>query len=343
MDITVRIATFNSENLFSRVLLLNKEGAEREELEKATIKELQEQGMVRVGRVRKKGTGSEWFRFTRQPINEIGQHNTARVIDAVNADVICLQEVEDLETLRLFNEHVLKPVQDKNADRDKPNLKYYSSLLLLNGNDQDRYINVAVMSRLEILGIRTHMFDVDDEGLIFRRDCLEVDVMTQSKKKITILISHLKSQIPSYRMVGSERVNVTPEIRKREIAKIVDILKLKLTNDPNGYIVLAGDLNGDPSYEEMKRLSEHDVGMINVVTEKLPTNQRWTLVYGTKKYQYDYLLISQNLKRKLKSVDIERRGISRSRTAFSGVRFDTVSRDGTEASDHCSVSMDIDV
>jgi hypothetical protein len=42
-----------------------------------------------VGRVRKKGKLREWYRYTREPIEKEAQYNTARVIDAVNADVVC--------------------------------------------------------------------------------------------------------------------------------------------------------------------------------------------------------------------------------------------------------------
>jgi endonuclease/exonuclease/phosphatase family metal-dependent hydrolase len=202
--------------------------------------------MVRVGRVRKKGSQREWYRYTRRAIEEEAQLNTARVIDAVNADIVCLQEVEDLETLRLFNGDLLKHIQDTNHPPDSLNKKYYKYAILLDGNDAERYIDVAVLSRLNILGIRTHMFDTDSEGLIFRRDCLEVDIQTPKGNKLTILNCHLKSQIPSMVNREGERVNNTPEIRKREISKIIKIMKEKVATEHNGYYVIVGDLNGHP-------------------------------------------------------------------------------------------------
>ena len=47
-----------------------------------------------------------------------------------------------------------------------------------------------------------------------------------------------------------------------------------------------------------------------------------------------------NFKRKFA---IERRGISRSRTAYKGPRLSTVKRDGTKASDHCAIFMDLEI
>jgi exonuclease III len=79
------------------------------------------------------------------------------------------------------------------------------------------------------------------------------------------------------------------------------------------------------------------------VIDTMDESNRWTYLHGTKKYQYDYVLLSPSLKSKFKKADVERRGISRSRTAFDGVRFDTVGRDGTEASDHCALWAQLDI
>ncbi|CAN5473700.1 endonuclease/exonuclease/phosphatase family protein [soil metagenome] len=330
------ISTFNAENLFSRVVLLNRIGEIG--FEDATIQELQDAGMVRSGRVRKKGKLREWYRFTREPIEEEAQYNTARVIDAVNADVVCLQEVEDIETLRLFNGDLLQRVQDSHHSPDSTNEKYYKYPMLLDANDT-RYIDVGILSRHNILGIRTHMFDTDDEGPIFRRDCLEIDILTPSQNKITILNCHIKSQIPSIVMRDGEKVNITPEIRKRELFRIGEILKEKMKADREGYYIVIGDLNGNSDSIDIKAMIS-DLKLINVL-EKLPESERWTYIYGTKKYQYDYILLSPGLKSKIGKVEVERRGISRSRTAFDGVRFDTVGKDGTEASDHCSLGVEL--
>jgi len=338
--IDMKISTFNAENLFSRVILLNKIGESRVPLEGATIQELQEAGMVRAGRVRKKGKLREWYRYTREAIEEEAQYNTARVIDAINADVVCLQEVEDLETLRLFNEDLLKRIQDTNHNPDTINEKYYKYAMLLDANDS-RYIDVGIISRLDVLGIRTHMFDTDEEGPIFRRDCLEIDILTPKQNKITFMNCHIKSQIPHIIIREGEKVNITPEIRKRELSRIGQILKEKMKTDQDGYYIVVGDLNGNPGSEDIKAMIK-DLKLINTL-EKLPENERWTYLHGTKKYQYDYILLSPSLKSKIGKVEVERRGISRSRTAFDGIRFDTVGKDGTEASDHCSLGVELDI
>jgi predicted extracellular nuclease len=142
-------------------------------------------------------------------------------------------------------------------------------------------------------------------------------------------------------MRDGERVNITPEIRKRELSRIGKILKERMRSDREGHYIVVGDLNGNSDSADIKALIS-DLKLINAL-ERLPESERWTYIYGTKKYQYDYILLSPSLKAKVGKVEVERRGISRSRTAFDGVRFDTVGRDGTEASDHCSLGVELNI
>ena len=326
----IRIATFNAENLFSRVLILNKEGKRRDEVDNTPLKQLIAKGLVRVRKTRE---GQEWITYTRTSISGVAQQNTARVIDALDADVVCLQEVEDLETLRLFNQQVLFPVQKKSHHTP------YPYLLLIDGNDKKRFIDVAIMSRFPIGAIRTHIFDRKDNKLVFSRDCLEVEVKTGDDIALNFLINHFKSQIPQF--VGGE--DQSPIKRGRQATRVAEILKERFESNPRGYFVVAGDLNDEPASPQIAPLINTDSPQLFNVNTESDDGENWTHLYGNKKERFDYLLISQNLRQKLKHVHIERRGISRSRRAYAGERFKTVEGMGTEASDHCGVVASLDI
>ena len=119
-------------------------------------------------------------------ITVLQRNNTARAILDCSPDILAVEEVENLWTLRFFNDEFLSG--------------YFDRLVLIEGND-GRGINVGFCVRkgcnVQLSGIRTHMDDVDPsnknatrvnryfnevtsevtvDGALFNRDCLEVDV-----------------------------------------------------------------------------------------------------------------------------------------------------------------------
>ena len=115
----VRVANFNVENLFSRFSILNLDPKTRKRLETDF------DSFSLTNKTRK---GQELIQLKREPISEVAQQNTARIIDLVNADVLCLQEVEDLPTLRNFAQKVLSQFQ-------KSGHKKYEYFMAIDGND----------------------------------------------------------------------------------------------------------------------------------------------------------------------------------------------------------------
>jgi endonuclease/exonuclease/phosphatase family metal-dependent hydrolase len=99
-------------------------------------------------------------------------------------DILCLQEVESLIALRAFNERHLKGA--------------YPHALLVDSRDF-RQIDVAILSRLPILDVQTHVDDLDPlpddptRPWLFSRDCLEVEVAL-GNRRLSIFVNHLKSK-----------------------------------------------------------------------------------------------------------------------------------------------------
>jgi predicted extracellular nuclease len=316
----IRIANFNVENLFSRYSILN---MNEELVEKFEAEDYGKLAMA--GKTRK---GQEWHQLRREPISEEAQKNTARILDLLNADVVCMQEVEDLPTLRDFADKVLWPLQ-----KQTKKCKRYDNFILIDGNDM-RGIDVAVMSRYPLGKIETHIYENDKKTNkpLFSRDCLEVDILAENKT-VHLMVQHFKSQITSTK----NDINGAGK-RGRQATRVAQIYNDRKTENQNEYVIVAGDFNDSPQSKPLKPL--FDAGLYNTI-EDLPASERWTYIHGKTKQQLDYLLVSPNLKSKIKSFGVERRGLSKSKTAYKGPRLGTVQKDGTEASDHCGIYLDL--
>lgn len=342
---TIRIATFNCENLFSRpkifaargnrsVMLLDKVAKLRVELSKKTfdqakIKQLKNdlQGYAKVNDIRGKHTSAKgekewlgWVELTRKPANDSAVRNTAHVIADLDAHILCLIEVENRPLLQQFHDQILyKKFLKPNGQ------KKYKYIRLIDGND-DRGIDVAVMSRLPLNWIKSHIHETTTYNgktvKLYSRDCLEVDVRANSSSNIRLFVNHFKSMGYS--------PSSDPQSKRRRLGQAKGVAKLASKLDlSKDFVVVAGDLNSDPSSPSLKPLLAHK--KLYNVNLKLPAGERGT--YRTGKKQLDYLIVSNAFKAKLKKVHIERQGLFSSKWQT----YPTVTKRRNEASDHAAV------
>ena len=168
----VSVGTFNVENLFMRYKLLDNERGSRIPKPVDPDKFIEEGGHINM-----LGFTLEDFGL----ISRTARKNTGKVILENDADVVGLQEVENMEELKQFNRKYLK--------------KAFGEEVLIDANDP-RLIDVALVSKLPIVHARSHQFDADEDGrLIFSRDCLEVDIQVSAQKTLTLYVNHFKSKI----------------------------------------------------------------------------------------------------------------------------------------------------
>ena len=106
-----------------------------------------------------------WLELKTERVNEIATQNTARVIRDIKADVVGAIEVDNRIALLRFNDQLL-PSVDATA---------YKHVMLIDGND-DRGIDVGVLSRFPIATMRSHVDDRKANALVFSRDCPEYEV-----------------------------------------------------------------------------------------------------------------------------------------------------------------------
>lgn len=299
--VKVKIGTFNVENLFMRYNF---------------------QKNVDVEKFLNKGGPRPWLKAVLQNTNDIkgGQTvSTAKVIKENDPDVVALQEVEDMSTLKQFN-----------GKKEFLN-KRYRYALLIDANDP-RFIDVAILSKFPISHIRTHQFDKDDNGrLIFSRDCLEVDIDARGKT-LTLFVNHFKSKFMD-----------NPDKRKKQARRVAEIIKARFGRTLRGNFAVLGDLNDTPDADTLRSLL--GMNLENVIqTRVADPKERWTHVHKSKPSQLDYVLLSPALSRNSGGKPtIERRGLSTDIKLYKGPRFPGIGKDGTEASDHCAVFMDVEV
>jgi endonuclease/exonuclease/phosphatase family metal-dependent hydrolase len=342
---TIRIGALNCQNLFSRPkifsargdrpnILLDKVAKLSAELRKATfnkttIKKLKKElsGYATINDIRGKHTSAKgaeewlgWVELTRRRADEAAVKNTARVLADLKAHILCLVEVENRPLLQQFHDDILYKLFLKPRGR-----KGYKYIRLIDGNDK-RGIDVAVMSQLPLNWIRSHIHETTKYNgkniNLYSRDCLEVDVQATHTRAIRLLINHFKSM--GYSPANDPQSNRRRKGQAKGVAKLVSAL-----NTQKDFIVVAGDLNSDPSSSSLSPLlSKSDLYNVNL---ELPSNERGTYRTGSK--QLDYLIVSSALRKKLTKIHIERHGLFSKKWET----YPTVKNRRTEASDHAAV------
>jgi endonuclease/exonuclease/phosphatase family metal-dependent hydrolase len=251
--------------------------------------------------------------FTKVRTNDKAVINTARVLDAVNADVVCTVEVDNRIALRNFNDLMKREFK-----------KAYDHYMLIDGND-DRGIDVGILSKYPITSINSHVDD-EYEGKdgkmykIFSRDCAEYTIGLNGKN-LHLFCNHFKSKGYGSPVTSNEK-------RRKQAERVVEILKdFDLKKD---YVAVAGDFNDTPDSEPLKKLVNL-ANLKDVLKSKKFKGETWT--YHTGNQQIDYLLVSKPLFDSIAEVGIERRGIVKK----NNPTFPELKNKVEEASDHACV------
>jgi endonuclease/exonuclease/phosphatase family metal-dependent hydrolase len=313
---TVTIATFNCENLFRRFKF-------SENLPPSKIEKALQNGFIIDKTVLKTITQNE-------------RKLTADAIKATKADIVCLQEVENMDTLRNF----------LSTHMSSSGYKYR---MLIDAKDP-RLIDVALISKIPFSNVKTHQYDGD--GNIFSRDCLEVEFEIDGKT-LTLFVNHFKSMYDRSNKTPAEKRALTSPKREKQSQAVLDIIKQKYKYAPqkSNWVVL-GDLNDYPDeITGVKKLLESP-WMENVVQTRIAdANERWTHYWDTnaipvdERYkQIDYIFLSK----KLASTNpvavpvIIRKGLINKATKYTGPRFEGIT-DKQGASDHCPVAVTLNL
>ncbi len=307
---------------------------------------------------------------------------SALAIAEADADILCLQETDNMVALQAFEYGYLFKMVGSG----------YRHKYLVEGNDS-RGIDVAVMmrdetrdgDRIECLDVKSHAdITYHEFGLytpalaateapnnkVFRRDCLEIDLLIGGRP-LTLYVVHFKSMGPARE--GLDGRQATMPVRIAEASAVRRIIENRfgigktadknflICGDMNDYqekIVILGDRRNGYSFQPQAEpesaldIFTHD-GFVENAVARRPELDRWTLYHtrGPEERhlcQLDYIWLSPALARSnaARVPDIIRAG-QPFRTIFPPgqdiERFPRTGWDRPKASDHCPVAMTLDL
>jgi endonuclease/exonuclease/phosphatase family metal-dependent hydrolase len=364
----LRVATFNVENLFTRPSAMAENAGKKgqraiddhaelnglvskplySETDKARLIELEKrygfadlnappQSLVflnkvrgqlysrsRAGVVTVKAAGREawtgWFELRKDDIKWKATSNTARVIAEVNPDILLCVEAENRPTLVRFNEQVLQARFQCG----------FPHVMVIDGND-DRGIDVGILSRYPLSGMRSHVDDRNPNGeRTFSRDCPEFVVQLAADKAIVVIPNHFKSK-----RGGNDQSSQDRRLAQASAASAIATAALQVSP----LVLLGGDLNDTPDSDALQPLWQ--AGFVDVQSHaSYPTDRPGTYGTGKANNKIDYLAMSPALAAALGAAGIERRGSYHPNTWEP---FDTVASSADEASDHHLVWADFEI
>lgn len=327
----LRVMTFNVENLFARY----------------RFRDLEQAGLVSLFDDHGHDDRTNLMRTHWNVLHDEIRTFTALTILEGRPDVLCLQEVENVEALRGFHDQYL---QRLGGARGAGPL--FPHQYLVQGNDR-RGINVAVLSRFPIDRLSSHQH-LDQEVTtpygsrrerIFRRDCLEVHVDAGGAVPLPVFVCHFKSMEGGRELSRSYR-----QLEARTVRGIIE----RRFGDPAAHDwLIAGDLN---DYTEVDGAPDplHGLGpllddgfAVNLTSRIADASDRWTHHYpDQQRYtQLDYLLASPALAAKNPAAvpQILRMGQPYRADRYQGRRWPRIGWDRPKASDHCPVVVELTV
>ena len=378
----IRIATFNVENLFSRIAYADAMAPGENHVGLYRFDDPEELKLAR--------------RIAEAVASDDKRQLTALALHETRADIVALQEVDNANALRVFYERYLKPQIDTAAAIEKKALRidlhkerrapsieeigaidkrhYYDWRHVIEGND-GRGIDVGVMSKLplritshanrtfaelgvwapelesyrEFIGGKERALMKSDK--LFRRDCLEVDVELGSKS-LTIFICHLKSMSQAREKTRVLRHAESLGIRRLIEARFgsgVSAAPWLVCGDFNDYV----EIDGAPELDDEGNLVPHGLGplvdpgfAVNLMTRR-PALDRWTTYYapGDVYSQIDFILASPALAaaNPKATPEIIRGGQPYRARRYEGPRYPRVGWDRPKASDHSPVVVELEI
>ncbi len=244
-------------------------------------------------------------------------------VDRLNADVLAVQEVENISALREFNSRLDAP---------------YQFVVLIEGNDP-RFIDVGVLSRLPIGSAISHRWVPNPTApnrFLFSRDVIAVKILNYDRTEVmfTLWCGHLKSKFVDPRITVQDKIEAAnqknDDKRSMQAQAMHDLIESH-HGDADPYIV-CGDFNDHPTSPTLASLVQGDLNIRDVLhdgikvdferpenegprisnPEDQPADENWTHRFSVSNEpdiyeRLDHLLLSQNLQPRQTGARIQRR------------------------------------
>jgi len=369
----MRIASFNLENLFSRVHAMNlgswSEGKDiladfsilNSLIQKPVYTDADKQAILAaIGRLGLNLDDETEFVILRQNKGHLLRRPEAGPPEVVvngRGGWIGWLELKTEAVNEVATEMTAKVIQDVNADilavieaenrialrrfNDqllKPINATYSGIMLIDGND-DRGIDVGILTKpgLAIESMVSHVDDIENGLRIFSRDCPEYAVRVNGTTSILVLVNHLKSK-------GSGSQSASNARRKAQAKKVREIYNLR-RQQGIGLIAVVGDFNDTPDSDPLQPLLAEgsDLQDIFIHPQFQSDGRPGTFGNGTKSNKIDYILLSPALFETVSKAGVWRKGVWGGKYGTLFPHYDEMTMPIHSASDHAAIWVDVDL
>jgi endonuclease/exonuclease/phosphatase family metal-dependent hydrolase len=282
-----------------------------------------------------------WVELTVEPVDETSTRMTAKVIQDLAPDMLCVVEAENRPALARFNEELLGA--------------RFAHCMLVDGNDP-RGIDVGLFctDKVKVRWVRSNV-DVPDPKRkgkrLFSRDCPVYQLRLPGGEDLFLLLNHLKSQSFSSGDPDPLRTRQALEVRA-----IYDGLRAEGAD----FVAVLGDLNKGPDgdrHPTLEALFGPDSPLVDAYE-----HPNFAHLWGDKdddherpgsfqscslKNRLDYILMSPALADRVVDGGVFRKGLwgtpsNKTRPRFWTV-YDEITAGRHGASDHGAVWVDLDL
>lgn len=229
----------------------------------------------------------------------------ARRIADIDADVVCLQQVESAGALAAFLSQ---------APEDEPLAHAYPWWTVLGGNDP-RLASLAVVSRMPLGGVTSwrHLQNPATGSLCLRRDLLEVQVLSSDAEWSVMTLFNVHLADPLFD-------STLGPTRQAEARTIHDVL-VERAGRRSSYLLL-GTVGCGPAAEELIPWRNGTLELVDALAhaketrpferDSGPSHTRWTVRYessagGIRYEAWDHVWASKSLAHRITAALIERR------------------------------------
>jgi endonuclease/exonuclease/phosphatase family metal-dependent hydrolase len=267
-----------------------------------------------------------WVELKMEEVDETATRTTAQVVRDVGADVVAVIEVDNRVALGRFNAALLPAVA----------ALPYPHVMVIDGNDE-RGIDVGLLSRLPIATMRSHVDDRVDGGPVFSRDCPEYELALPGGDRLLLLVNHFKSK--GY---GGQADSNARRLRQaRRVREIYDSRRQEGTAN----IAVLGDFNDTPASAPLAPLlgAGSELRDVSAHPGFVSDGRPGTFANGVASGKLDYILLSPALFSRVQQAGVWRKGVWGGAHGTLWEIYPEMTKPVHAASDHAAVWVDLDL